>query len=88
MLHHLYFEPHGDFVRFTAILVSRSMMNLQEAALRQGATQSEYESMVGELRSLSSLHFSRLVGSFGQPVGSIVCEGDAKDEQELTHEPV
>ena len=87
MLLQLFFEPHGDIVRFTAILVSRSMMNLQEAALRQGVTQSEYESMVGE-RNLSSLHFGGLVGSFGQPVGSVVCEGESKDEEGLTHEPV
>ena len=64
------------------------MMNLQETALRQGASRSEYESIIGSERSLSSLHFDRLVGCFGKPMCPSPCEDDSKDEDEETHESV
>ena len=56
------------------------MSNLQETALRQGATKSEYESML-DRRSISSLHIDRIVGCFGRSLCPDVCEGDdLKDE--------
>ena len=83
-------NPSKYFLRLTAVLVSRLMLNLQETALRQGATKSEYESMLNWSsgpRSPSSLRFDRVVGCFGSSVCLSAHENDMRVEGEPAHEP-
>ncbi|PIL30408.1 hypothetical protein GSI_07594 [Ganoderma sinense ZZ0214-1] len=76
----------------TTILVSRLMLNLQETSYRQGATKSEYESALACGRSISSLHFEQMVGSFGMSPCPNACEGEGdpndnlKEHSEPTHD--
>ena len=60
------------------------MLNLREAALRQGGAKSDCESILGsDSESISSLHFERIVGCFGGSLCPPILEGDEEDEENL-----
>ena len=56
------------------------MLNLREAALRQGGAKSDCESILGS-ESISSLHFERIVGCFGGSLCPPILEEDEEDEE-------
>ena len=62
------------FTRLSSILISRFMMNLQEAKrCTSGST--------GPSWSVSRLRFERVIGSIGETLGSIIMEGTDNDDE-------